>query len=115
MTTESTHVAEPGSVSWGTMRPEDLIPRFVEVLDALKESESLSNTPDPKRFGTLDDLLGGIEQRIKADEYYESEACSYDLDALFDALNDYAPPDCYFGAHEGDGANYGFWPSPDME
>jgi hypothetical protein len=68
-----------------------------------------------KRLTDLDTLLTGIEQRIKADEYYSSDESCYDLDALFDALDGYAPPGHYFGSHEGDGADYGFWPVPDTE
>ena len=37
--------AKPGSVSHGTMRPEDLIPTFMACLDGLKEELSLSCKP----------------------------------------------------------------------
>ena len=33
------------------------------------------------------------------------------LDELYQALNDEAPDGHYFGAHEGDGAEFGFWPT----
>ena len=36
------------------------------------------------------------------------------VEAFFDALNEYAPPYCYFGANEGDGSDYGFWPCIDQ-
>jgi hypothetical protein len=32
---------------------------------------------------------------------------------LEDALNEFAPSFCSFGAHEGDGSDFGFWPSID--
>ena len=106
--------ADPGTVSHGTMRSEDLIPCFMDALDTLKEAESLSTYQNIRRFRDIDTLLGNIEHRQHKSSwsaYYESEDADHDLDALFDALEVYAPPDCYFGAHEGDGADYGFWPN----
>jgi hypothetical protein len=98
--------AEIGSVSHGTMRTEDLIPVFVEALDDLKESESLSDSPNKERYARLDRMLGEIEQRMEREDYHCSEDAEHDLESLFEALNEYAPPFCYFGAHEGDGADY---------
>jgi len=43
---------------------------------------------------------------------FSDELCRVDpkTDLLF-ALNDRAPLGCYFGAHWGDGADFGYWPS----
>lgn len=89
-----------GSVSSGTHRPEDLIPAFN---DALRE------------------ITGGCPLVTETDEYIESDdfagghfrdACEV-MDDLDRHLSEYAPPFCYFGAHDGDGADFGFWVSHD--
>ena len=69
-----------GSISTGTLKPEDLAPVFIEEL--------FSRGVD----------AGGVPE---------------DMDELYEALNDVCPPFVYFGAHPGDGADFGFW--PDME
>ena len=73
-----------GSVSTGTLRTEDLLPRFVAALEALSWSAAI------ERDG-YDDLL-----QVHIDE-----------------LNALCPPFVYFGAHPGDGADFGFWPDHD--
>lgn len=99
--------AEIGSVSSGTMRREDLVPCFLGVLEDLADGAT--------------DLTSAITSRIEfADndenyyDYYESDVSGFDLEELSDALAEYAPKNCYFGAHCGDGADYGFWPFEDL-
>jgi len=92
--------AEMGSVSSGTMRPEDLIPAFVDTLRFLACANN--NKADKK-------WILEIEKRMNNDRYYETEDCEYDLEELFDLLGAYALPYFYFGSHPGDGADYGFW------
>ena len=89
------------SVSHATLRPQDLIERFVWVLkqdgprkhkqiiqDANVWLEAFAQTPN-------DDSL--------------DEEGGYLLEDLFNTLNDIAPKDYYFGAHPGDGVDFGFW------
>lgn len=91
-----------GSVSWGTMRPMDLIPRFMEVLEALNPMEAEGLERDFP-------LVLGVHDRSAEDSeaYHEQEDIC--LDALFDALKSCAPDGYYFGSTEGDGCDYGFW------
>ena len=109
----SAFYAQPGSISSGTLRNKDLIPRFIEVLDSLKEEESLSKWPNATRYADIDDALSDIEeekQLMGEEDFYNNEASDYILNEILpNLLEEYAPPGHYFGSHPGDGANFGFW------
>ena len=92
------HNSNIGSVSSATMRTEDLIPSF---LWELRHQEKLLKGHKG--------LIAEINERMESEEYFESEEADYDLEDLFDALNEYCMPGFYFGAHPGDGADYGYW------
>ncbi len=90
-----------GSISTGTLRPQDLIPTFWCALDIIdREAARVLYT-------------SRIDLRGEDDPWWDSEEAGSLLDELIDALNEHAPPYCYFGAHEGDGADFGFWPTVD--
>lgn len=105
-----------GTVSSGTMRMQDLIPALaseclrLDVADPVRGRGviHLLEFTDPFPATTYD-LVAHDED----DPYWQSEEALWDLDALFDALNNACPPFVYFGSNPGDGADYGFW--PDME
>lgn len=104
-----TYTVRFGSVSSGTMRPEDLIPTFASELQWLTQAGRIDRTDEVSK------LLAEADE-IETDEdgyYYDDKEASNILDALFDALNELAPPYGYFGAFDGDGADYGFWLSWD--
>ena len=96
--------ANIGTVSSGTMLPSDLIPALLDELRYLD--------PDNKLIG---EITYNMDKRPTFDWYYNDgvgdEGCMYDLEDLFNALDGLAPSYCYFGAHEGDGSDFGFWPS----
>jgi hypothetical protein len=109
-----------GSISSGTHRLEDLIPAYVSALDDIADDLATSGEADNARMsGKIHDTCAEIEDRMYDDdsnvreEYFESEEATYDLETLTDLLGEFAPPFCYFGAHEGDGADFGFWLSRD--
>jgi len=90
--------ADLGSVSSGTMITEDVFDACIWTLKSL----------DAKRAKDIQKLWD------EAADAGDEEQMSYVLNEdLWDALNEHAAPYCYFGAHEGDGADYGFWPSID--
>lgn len=82
--------AQPGTVIHGTLRPEDLVPAFLDCLEAL----------DPKAANEL---------RHNIPEYGTDEMMEFLNEDLWDALNLHAPPHHYFGGHPGDPADIGFW------
>jgi len=90
-----------GTVSHATMRPEDLIRRFISELDYIKLDRTTRNE------------VRAIQKDSRKEGYYDTEDCHYDLERLFDILDSVALPYFYFGSHPGDGSDYGFWLSED--
>ena len=76
-----------GSVSSGTMRNEDLIPSFLDEI----EYQVRTN----RARGFKREIIR-INRAMEREGYFDSEDASYDLDYLFDALNDFAGPYFYF-------------------
>ena len=100
-----------GTVSHGTMRQEDLIPTFLSVLEELDKDQWQVLVDEYQdvldEFGGL--KLEPIDKYGDFVPYANVEAADWLLDDLFNNLNDRAPDGCYFGAHPGDGSDYGFW------
>jgi hypothetical protein len=105
--------SECGTVSAGTLRPEDLVPRFLEALDERIEASTFEDGADePARVQAIDQLqdrLGDLERRSAGEGYYDTEEPVWDLEWLQERLSDYAPKGCRFGTLDGDGADFGFW------
>jgi len=80
--TMATEQFQLGSVSTGTLRPEDLLPVFYATIANLGGKSRTPSTNDPNER---------IEEAIEI-------------------LQELCPPFVYFGAHPGDGADFGFWP-----
>jgi len=92
-----------GSVSCATMRTEDLIPAFLSALGSQRPLQRAHRN-----------LISDIEASIEANSAGDCSA-TYDLEQLSDALDAYSPAYFYFGAHSGDGADYGWWLSEEWE
>lgn len=94
------------SVSWGTMREEDLIPKFEAVIDSVEEG--LYDRPE-----AVDKLLNEDGPRLTDQEWYE--VADYLNETLWNLMQEIAPKGTYFGSSEGDGSDYGFWSCEDEE
>lgn len=99
-----------GTISHGTHRPEDLIPAFTSALEELApevaEGFRRGNALDYQR------IADGAELIVTDRDIVFVPMLVSDL---FDALEDNAPEGTYFGAHPGDGSDFGFWPVEFLE
>ena len=89
------HIATIGTISEGTLRTEDLLDAFASELEYLNKGDNGQNKEEIAAL--IADYENGND---------ESEL----VDEMQDALGVFAPPYCYFGTHDGDGADFGFWP-----
>ncbi len=82
-----------GSISSGTLRTEDLLRALADHLESLDAGS---------RYAELIAESRAIDAR--------TEEAREVLGELEEALVEFAPPYCFFGAHPGDGADFGYWP-----
>lgn len=96
------------TVSSGTLRSEDLLSVFVDTIETIYDQNQTS--PD-------EDLQGLLDHAAALDTESDDEAddVSDTIDELIAELDRIAPEGCVFGAHEGDGALFGFWPAVEDE
>lgn len=87
------------SVIRATLRSFDLYPTFLEVIKDTPEYTDIT-TNNPMLTSALAD-----EESV----FWDSDECTYVMNELFDALDSYAPDGYYFGPHEGDGSDFGYW------
>lgn len=86
------------TVIHGTLKVEDLVEAFTD------EYERIGGRPSNVE-------LFRSHLALQSDGLSETkeETLSYDLEDLFELLNDLAPEGVSFGSHPGDGADFGFW------
>lgn len=109
--------AKFGSVSTATLRTEDLLSAFISELEwqTRRNGEFFSDPANFAQRDRLNNLVGEAqdcfaENGTDIDEEKQDLADELVNETLPDALNFFAPPFAYFGAHYGDGADFGFWP-----
>lgn len=97
-----------GSVSAGTLLPSDLLFTFASELEDLTQRNAKAWCSDHGRL-TRDRYIDLVRNAREVDAEEDPDSADDLLSALTDALNDFAPDYCYFGAHPGDGADFGYW------
>ena len=109
--------AKFGTVSHATLRTEDLLESFASELEwqVRRNGDFLSR---PENFAMRDRLnnLVGLAQDAWAEDgqtLQDENAAAEMINGLQDALNEFAAPYAYFGAHPGDGSDFGYWPDID--
>jgi len=106
--------ASPGSVSHGTMRDEDLIPAFMSVLDHCWPVKAKALRASHRNiFRWLAAGAPSYSYKSKAGQNFDLSLSDFVNESLFNALDQCAPRGHYFGAHPGDGSDYGFWSNYD--
>jgi hypothetical protein len=105
-----------GSVSEGTLKQDELLMKFLHTLQwhmmQNKEALALPESDDTRKWllQIESDAQACFDDDGELLESAEGEQASGILAELGDALETFAPPYGYFGAHVGDGADFGFWP-----
>ena len=100
----STECLRNQSVSWGTLRREDLIPAFIDTLELFEHPRAVEFRKEGEHH------LHNIATADYRDGLHD-DAESFLWETLIDALDEIAPSGCYFGTTEGDGSDFGFWES----
>lgn len=95
-----------GSISEGTLRPEDLIDRYLDELERIVLSR--------KERGRVRSIRASYDAAIgNTRSEYWNDIASEDLQELSEMMENHCPDYSYFGTSEGDGASFGIWPSID--
>ena len=94
-------------ISTGTLLTRDLILAFEVALSTLAKTDKIAAAYEAGR--ALTPFIPTYAREDRDSEWWDSEAAGWELEELFNMLCEVAPEGTYFGAHEGDGACFGFW------
>lgn len=94
-------------VSNGTLRPQDLIPAFIEALESLGPAAKTRVAIIRLAYSELLSWLRVTDEIPSPLWPRMTELLHEDL---FPALDEFAPEGTYFGSEEGNGSCFGFFP-----
>ena len=98
-----------GTISEGTLRPEDLIPAYLDALAGIRLTSA-----ERKETRIIQAHVDRDYEYPETEDWDADEAKDWDLEALQDILSNHTPDYAYFGSLEGDGACFGVWASIDQ-
>ena len=99
---------QPGSISHGTMRMQDILPAFKSAL--FKENPAAARAIW-KKYPAFNEALCDLEVGKQDNPFWESEEAQDVYDDFVTAFSLLAPEGHWFGTHPGDGSDVGFWPN----
>ena len=92
-------------VSEGTLRSRDLLPAFLRALEAVDRDAYWQVAHNSGHS-----YIPAHALEDDGAEFWGSEECAWILSDITDAIDRACPDGLVFGAHEDDGACFGFWP-----
>lgn len=106
--------ASLGTVSAGTLRPEDLVDSFwhelqyrIQAFDWFKDSTTTERDKFVKALWDISETVWAGDGGEIVDDVEILESA---VDEISELLQFFARPYTFFGAHDGDGADFGYWP-----
>lgn len=114
MARRKAHKPAMGSVSSGTLLTEDLLVAFADELEWIAPRGHAKLIREARKVADCIVEEKPVPQSIEGHELSRDELGSDLVNELEDALNRHAPYCMTFGAHDGDGADFGWWPCMDI-
>lgn len=98
---------ELGSIVHGTHLPSDLVPAFLEEAKRVNPESETVKRIDRVVSAVIDD----VDDDATTEAFWLSEFATEAIQELDQEIGsaDDAPPYFYFGAHPGDGSDFGWW------
>lgn len=104
---------QPGTVSRATLLEKDICTACLQAIYSVDQDRAKKLLHDEPEMAAAiyDELIFHTEN-----EWWQTEdAFLIMAEDLTDIMEQYAPEGHYFGAHEGDGSDFGYWPNDDCE
>lgn len=101
------HAPKEGTLIHGTLRSVDLIDTYVEAVKDTPEYNRMKKSSDSALREALQNLGEDYDENAP---FWDTDDAAILADDLADILDSHAPAGTYFGAHPGDGSDFGFWP-----